>query len=772
VQDSYVLRVMIEFSDQLQEPGIALSGSTRVEHAPHMPLTRIHEVRPLSDRAARELLADRHPDLPESVRERVLREAAGNPLALEDFSTPSEASSMALMPFVPLGDRVRDSYERRLAPLSVGAREALLLAALDQGDDLIRLSATGALPAVRAALSSAEAARLVTIGSDEKLIFEHILVRNAVVDLATAEQRRGAHATWAKALSESDPVRSIYHRAEAAIGPDEELATALEGVARQARGRGDELGAVAAATKSAQLSADPAGRARRLAGAAYFGMLSGRPKSASDLLSHARRTDADIHGSFADLAIAAFLMLHGDGDVDAAYRLVADAIDAHPDPGDSSDPGLDLALRTLFKMALMADRGDLFDGCRRRLERLREPIGEPMALALASARLSSFQPADLSQYDRAIARSTEHGLDDLLWVANNAVLLTRVDELRPILEATLPQMTGDAEGSRIEIEFMIAYAGLRTGDWDDAVRIAQAGLDRINEQTPGLAGWALVAVQAQIAAHRGDLVAARAAADALMAWATPRKIGAAQHFALQIRSAAAFSVGDFEEAFRILELISPIGTLAHGVSSSTVVAMDLVRAAMRTDRSEQAQAHVRALEQAGTDRLSPFLALLTAGSAALAAGSGPEAVERFERALATPGAERWPFELARIRLAYGELLRRQGSVSLSRQQFSAARAVFVRLDARPMTARADAEMAATGEASSDQAVQPQSGVLSRLSPQEWQVASLAAAGLTNKQIAATLFLSPRTVANHLHRVFPKLSVTSRAGLRDALSRNG
>jgi DNA-binding CsgD family transcriptional regulator len=162
--------------------------------------------------------------------------------------------------------------------------------------------------------------------------------------------------------------------------------------------------------------------------------------------------------------------------------------------------------------------------------------------------------------------------------------------------------------------------------------------------------------------------------------------------------------------------------------------------------------------------LSSRLALVVGGSTAMATPDG-RALELFEAAIALPGIERWQFDLGRVRLAYGERLRRNRAMTEARAQLDAALAIFERLGARPWVDRTNAELRATGQ------TKPHAGedVLYRLTPQEFEIAKLAASGLTNKQIAERLFLSHRTVGGHLHRAFPKLGVSTRAALRDALA---
>jgi DNA-binding CsgD family transcriptional regulator len=158
---------------------------------------------------------------------------------------------------------------------------------------------------------------------------------------------------------------------------------------------------------------------------------------------------------------------------------------------------------------------------------------------------------------------------------------------------------------------------------------------------------------------------------------------------------------------------------------------------------------------------------MVAASPAIVAGDA-RAPALFEQALSLPTVDRWPFDVARIRLAYGERLRRTRATSESRLQLQAALAAFQKLGAAPWANRAELELRATGRART----RPGAASAVALTPQELQIARLAASGLTNKQIAERLYLSPRTVGGHLYQIFPKLGITARAALRDALDAIG
>jgi DNA-binding CsgD family transcriptional regulator len=190
----------------------------------------------------------------------------------------------------------------------------------------------------------------------------------------------------------------------------------------------------------------------------------------------------------------------------------------------------------------------------------------------------------------------------------------------------------------------------------------------------------------------------------------------------------------------------------------------MVEAAAGSGRHAEAAAHVRAMYDANVAAIAPQYAFMVAASAAISA-SEDEASCLFERALAMPGIDEWPFDVGRLRLYYGEHLRRIGSRSDARAQLVAALDVFDQLGAPPWVERAASELRAAGQ-SAQESGPP--GVAA-LTAQEREIAMLAASGLSNRQIGAQLYLSHRTIGAHLYRIFPKLGITSRAGLRDALT---
>jgi DNA-binding NarL/FixJ family response regulator len=267
---------------------------------------------------------------------------------------------------------------------------------------------------------------------------------------------------------------------------------------------------------------------------------------------------------------------------------------------------------------------------------------------------------------------------------------------------------------------------------------------------------------APIAAARGEFRVAGPWARNLGS-ATADLRGSAWCHQLRARVLAAGGAGEFERAYRNATAISPPGTVPPHVAETVWVALDLVESAMRTRRIRAAEAHVRALQEAGVARFSPHFAMLVDACAGVAARD--QRSERFfERAINVPGIERWPFDLARVQLAYGERLRRMRSAVASREHLIAALHLFTELGAGPWAMRASKELSATGLTKRRQTNYGSEALTS----QEREVALLAASGLRNKDIAERLYLSPRTVGAHLRQVFPKLGIDSRSALRDKL----
>jgi ATP/maltotriose-dependent transcriptional regulator MalT len=311
---------------------------------------------------------------------------------------------------------------------------------------------------------------------------------------------------------------------------------------------------------------------------------------------------------------------------------------------------------------------------------------------------------------------------------------------------------------------LLGFDAFLTGQWDSLAEMADEGVSLCDTHNYGLLRWPTRSLQALLAAARGDSVQAREIADEVTGWAVPRRAEATHMYVLHARTLDAIGRGDFDNAYRNACAISPAGTIASHVPHAMWVVMDLVEAAMRTGRNDEAAAHFTAAQEAGLPGISSRLALITWGAGAIAATDTRDSTTRFERALDVPGADQWPFDLARVQLAFGEHLRRSRATTRARHLLTTARDTFQRLDARPWAQRSSNELRATGLTLS----RTDDYGAASLTPQQLEIAQLAAEGLTNKEIGERLFLSHRTVGTHLYQLFPKLGITSRAALRDAL----
>jgi DNA-binding CsgD family transcriptional regulator len=731
-----------------------------------------HEVQPLDDVAAASLVDSRFPTMAAHVRGRLLTEARGNPLALlelpDALTGPQRAARRALPAVLPLTRRLQALFASRLAELSAETRQLLLLAILDGTGDLrVLRAATIAGDAQLDALAPAERAQLVYVDeSTARIAFRHPLIRSAVVELSTHDERRRAHQELAELLVDQ-PERRAWHLAEATLEPDEQVAALLEQAAQRILQRGDAIGSIAALTRAADLSPSAADRGRRLAKAAYVGAeVAGELRSASALLEDARQADPQQGDSLPAAAAAVYLLINGDGDVSTAHRLLVGAIETGAHGYDANDESLIEALHNLLLLCWFGGRPELWEPFDAALARLRP--GAPDLLSVVSRTFPDTvrtAAAALDDFEALVGTlRDERDPTRIMRIGTASVYIDRLADSREGAWRLVQQGREGGPARRHLGSLMhLCLDDFITGQWEEGQRLADEGMAVCDAHGYPFFAWYFLYNQAILAAVRGDDAASQALADRITRWAVPRGVHSAELFAEHPRVLAALARGDFEEAYRHATALSPAGTFPSHVPHALWVAFDLVEAAVRTDRRLEATLHVSAMRDAGIAAISPRLAMLQLGSAAVAAPDNAS-LELFEQALAVPGADRWPFEAARIRLCYGERLRRARATTEARAHLAAAVDIFQRLGAQPWTARAGNELRATGQ-STRRSVGP---MQDELTAQEREIALLAAAGLSNKQIGERLFLSHRTVGAHLYRIFPKLGITSRAALRDAL----
>ncbi|MFJ3672565.1 ATP-binding protein [Streptomyces sp. NPDC090106] len=728
-----------------------------------------------TDSAAR-LVDLRFPDLAHPVRQRLLDAAQGNPLALLELPDALRADQRrareVLPAILPLGERLQSLFVSRVHSLPAATRTLLLLATLDGTGDLGVLSA-----AVREThgeadlrdLDPAERDGLVRVEeSPRRLVFRHPLIMSAVVEAATSSARREAHGALARVLADK-PEQRAWHLGEATLQPDEEVAALLERTARRILDRGDAVAAIAALTRAADLSPRGADRARRLSEAAYVGAEAiGALHSASELLKDASRADPG-HGTSLNSANAAVqLVLNSDGDLATAHRLLVGAIEEGDHGYDAEDPALVDALHFLLLLCNYGAAEDLWAPYYRAVARLRPA---PPPLLLVAARTWG----DPAHADAATLRELDRIIDGALRETDPARVV-RVgtaalypDRLAAVREAAWRLVRQGREGGAVRRHIgallHLCLDGYHRGAWTEVLELSEEGLTLCARSGYSVCTWFSQYTKGLVTASRGDTGTAHALADAMINWASPRGIREAVHCAQHVHALAYIADGDFDAAYGRVTSISPAGSFPPYVAHASWVFFELVESAVRTDRRAAAVAHVRALRETNVAGLSPRLALLAGGAEALVADD-TEAGRLFEEALSTPGAERWPFELARVRLAQGEWLRRSRALSDSKAPLTAALKTFEQLDSSAWAERARKELRAAGRVLPHEA--DRHGEV--LTPQEREIAELAATGLTNKQIAERLFISHRTVGAHLYQIYPKLGIASRIALRDALNR--
>ncbi|UBU08315.1 AAA family ATPase [Nonomuraea gerenzanensis] len=695
------------------------------------PGINVIEVGPLADEAAGELLDQLHPGLPPSVRERVLAEAAGNPLAITEL--PQTSVGVELLPSgASLRTRLETGFAGRLLELAPRIRTTLLVTALD-GD---RLEHRAELSPYE--LLEVERAGLVTRDSTPSgLRFRHPLVRSAIIRTASPEETRAAHAVLAEQHA-GDPELRMWHLAAATVEPDERVAAEIERAARAVSLRGGSGLAVKALRRAADLTPGPAARAARLQHAAELASESGQLDLAQSLLDEARRHLDDPARA---LATRAQILMLRDGDLDAARRLLR------------GTPGAGSLVRVMAASYAQdpeewAEVSGVVTGCDDGLVRLLHDVFLGQGAAARVRAALDALPADAPPGRVAALCRAATWMD---------LLPDYRDRIRDLIDGESGQgaVTHAASGY-----WLAAHDHFLAGQWEQAESAANAGLDLCVRHDLDLLAHDLRCSLGWLAAARGDADSAREYSRTVEQWAAPR--GSGLHLSLSARNLAlaAMAHGDYDSAYAYWTSISPPGVIPPYVAYAPWAVFELVESAVRTGRAEEARAHAAAAVSLA--ERAPRLRLHVMAARALVAPPD-EAVALFRAALALPRTERWPFDHARVRLALGELQRRRLQPGEARPELRRAADLFAGIGATAWQQRAEQELRATGVA-----VTQRPSAAHGLTAQQLEVARLAASGLSNKEIGERLFLSSRTVSAHLYRIFPKLGITSRAALRDAL----
>ncbi|GAA3207100.1 LuxR family transcriptional regulator [Microbacterium terregens] len=764
--DPATARILSLVARRLEGMPVALVVSQRTGEG--SPLDRRHvvelELAPIDAAASEALLREHSPHLHPAVRRRIEHVAAGNPLALVELprglSTGQEVGSEMLPESTPLTERLRRLFADRVEELPDSTRELLLLAALHGVDDA---SFAPLIAAAADDLVRAESTGLVHVARDgQHLRFRHPLTRAAIVEMATPGDRRSAHARLARLAS--NPFARALHRAESTVGFDDDVARDLDDAAITALGRGDVVRAITVMIRAAELTTDLPRRSRRLAEAAYLGShVTGRMDGAQAMLHRARLANPDAVSTLESATAAASHLANSEGGVDSAHRMLTAALDATP-RAEREPRALEAAVTTMLFICAFGGREELWAGFEDIVGRFAGEL--PRALSLSNITFGDparSAPSELRELDSIVAM-TDNDVNPVrvLQVAVAGHYVNRMPK-RAVERVINDARAGGAVAAGATCLIMLAADAFFEGRWDEARHLSDECIAMCEEHGLKTIQWGGMSPRMLVAAGRGDKGFLAYAHEQMRNWALPRRAGAVPTFVANADGLLALGEGRFRDAYEHYLTIGKPGTFPVHEQVTMWTVLDVVEACVGSGLLDEAQLHVHAASNLGLREISPRLRLLCDAAAAFAAPD--ESYEQaFETVLASPLSDTWPFHLARVELAYGDRLRHHREMRRARPHLERAAGIFSALNALPWAERAAAALRATGQVRRRSFSQEATD----LTPQEKEVARLAASGLSNKQIGERMFLSARTVSGHLYRVFPKLGVSSRAGLRDAL----
>ena len=725
----------------------------------------------LDEDDARALLARVIPGrLDDRVRDRILAETRGNPLALLELPQGKSVAQLAggfqLPAAGDLPGHIEDHYSRRVMALPKATQRLMLLAAADPvGDAALVWSAAQALGVESSALGPAENADLLEIETGVR--FRHPLVRSAVYRSATVEERRAVHLALAEATDrEVDPDRRAWHLAAAAPGPDEEVATELERSAGRARARGGLAAAAAFLKRAVALTRDPKRRTDRALAAADFGVRAGAFDAARGMVAAAEVGPLDeLQRARLDLVRAEAAYSESRGNAAPALLLRAAKSLEPLDPRLARETYLDAWSAALFAGGL-ATSASLQEVSLEAQAAQTPPDGSRPSDALLDGFSLAFTQGRPAAAPVLAKAATGYAGDDVSieealrwgWLATAAAVMVWDYETCLAVAMRGVQLAREAgELTVLAVSVNVLAQALSLGGEFGRAKLLVAEADNVTEATG-----------ARVAPYGGLVLAglegredrASSLIDPTIEEFTAGGQGTAVQYARWSCSVLRGGQGRYREAMVAAREASDD---TPELFVSVWAAIELVEAACRCEEAELAR---EALERvlaatavASTDWALGIAArcraLLTDGEAA--DGLYREAIERFGRTRLRP-------ELARAHLLYGEWLRRENRRVDARAQLRRAHEQFTAIGMEAFAERAQGELLATGAKVRKRTVETRD----ELTAQEWHIARLARDGLSNPEIGARLFLSPRTVEWHLGKVFTKLGIRTRRELATAL----
>jgi DNA-binding CsgD family transcriptional regulator len=723
-----------------------------------------HSLGALGAAAATELLEASAPKLAPAARSRVLREAAGNPLALIELPLARQAAPFPGDP-LPLTDRLEQAFAARVDDLPESTQWLLLVAAVDDEEHVGEVLRAGSLAAGAELdvddLQPAAAAAIVELGV-QTVRFRHPLMRSAVLQGASTQRRRRVHEALAAALHEQ-PDRAIWHRAALLAGIHEDVAADLEAVGERARRRGAADVAAAALRRAAELS-EPATRIARLLTAAELAFELGQVDAVTALVDEVHRA---LPGPLEEARASCIEVMVDPRPLESDDRTRA-LIAAAEQGGDAGDRDLHIDLLWLVAMrAMWTDPGP--EG-RSRVVQAAARLGDaraedPRIVAIhAYADPLGHAPEVLARLRHA-ATLGDRDPEPARHFGAAAFIIGAFDLALPFLRTAVDGLRAQGRLGHLPRGLMLyGTVAARLADWNVAIPAADEGRRLAIEFGEPMWEAGAETVAATIAGMRGDAEAAEAAA----ARAEQQGLAAGAHTTVALaqvgRVLARLGLGQHDDAYAAARpLFDPDDPAYHPVISSWIIG-ELAEAAIHADQVEDAGAQLTAVEAAAGPTPAIWVALGLRHARALLAGDDDEAARQFAEGLCAD-LDRWPFQRARLLLVQGQLLRRQRHIADSRAPLRTARDIFDALGCAAWGDRARRELRASGESSRRRDPEARD----QLTAQELQIAQLAAEGLTNREIGQRLYLSHRTIATHLYRVFPKLNITARTELAAALA---
>ena len=710
--------------------------------------------------------------VPTGVAQRIWESTLGNPLAILEtprLLTAAQLSGAEPLPeLLPAGPGIQTSFERRVATLPKRTKTALLVAAASQSGSIKQLGrACAACGATLGDLDAAEAAGLIT-NDGIRIQFRHPLIRVAVYQSAAPADRRAGHRALANYLeTDGSPGERAWHLAEAAQGEDEDVAAALEEAANDARRRSGPAAAWRAFERAARLTPDAERRARRLHEAGSDAYVAGQSERSRALLdeAHALARDVSLSAEIEHTRGRIEMWTRSPAAARGVLLVAADRIEAH-DPAKATLMLVDAATTTTQEAD--PDESMVQQGLRvsRRAYELGFQVGGMTQAAAEGAYGKALfingQHADghrllLRSLEAIDARESPWLAIQLIQYAHVFLYFEEFDRMRAPLERLIAEARASSSPGALPYALgHLSELDFRTGRWSAAHMEAAEAVELATELGHRFSLIYALACLSWIEAARGLEVDCKAHLARL--WdISEHARDAVGGYVARIGGLLDLGMGRNEEAVKhLLPVVEALARLGLVAPSLFQEAPDLIEAYVHTGQRSEAQAALTVLQE----QAASAPGLWPRAAAARSRGLLEEDFQpAFEEALRLHANTDMPFERARTELCYGERLRRARRRAEARDQLHAALETFERLGAEPWADRARNELRATGET-----VRRDRSASDELTLQELQVALKVAEGATNREAAAALFLSPKTIEAHLSRIYSKLGIRSRTEL--------